>query len=186
MLQYLPHMLGEALRGRRPGTSRLAIHRPEAAEAPRSIALLSPAFADGAELPRRYTADGEGLSPPLVWRGVPDETLHLVLMIEDADSPTAEPLVHAIVPDVPLRRVDLEEGELNGGAIRLGRNSYLRASYLPPDPPPGHGPHRYAFELFALARAPALGDTPGRREMLKMMLGRVLAKGCLTGVYGRV
>lgn len=186
MLQYFPHALGKVLRGRRPGSSKLSIYRPEAEEAPLSITVLSSAFADGAELPRRYTADGEGLSPPLVWRGVPDEAVNLVLMIEDADSPTPEPLVHAIVPTLPLRRVDLDEGELNAGAMRLGRNSYLRASYLAPDPPPGYGPHHYAFELFALGRAPALGDTPGRREVLKMMRGRVLAKGCLTGVYGRV
>jgi Raf kinase inhibitor-like YbhB/YbcL family protein len=185
MLQYLPHMLGEALRARRPGTSRLAIRRPEAEAAPMSIAVLSPAFTGGGELPRRYTADGEGLSPPLVWGGVPEEAASLVLMIEDADSPTAEPLVHAIVPALPHRRIDLDEGELNGGLVRLGRNSYLRASYLPPDPPPGHGPHRYAFELIALASAPALGDTPGRRELLKAIAGRVLATGCLIGVYGR-
>jgi Raf kinase inhibitor-like YbhB/YbcL family protein len=185
MLQYLPHMLGEALRARRPGTSKLAIQRPEAESAPMSIAVLSPAFTGGGELPRRFTADGQGLSPPLVWRGVPEAAANLVLMIEDADSPTVEPLVHAIVPALPRRRVDLDEGELNTGALRLGRNSYLRASYLPPDPPPGHGPHRYAFELIALAGAPVLGDTPGRRELIKAMQGRVLAKGCLIGVYGR-
>ena len=186
MLQYLPHAIGRSLRSRRPGTPKLAIHRPEAADAAVAITLLSPAFSDGAELPRRCTADGRGLSPALVWHGVPDRAAALVLIVEDADSPTAEPLVHAIVPSLPLRRVDLAEGELNGGAIRLGRNSYLRASYLAPDPPPGHGPHRYVFQLFALAAGPAPDGTPGRRELMKSMQGRVLAKGLLTGVYGRV
>jgi len=186
MLQYLPHAVGQSLRARRPGTSRLALHRPEAAAAPLAITLLSPAFSDGAELPRRCTADGEGLSPPLVWQGVPAAAATLVLMIEDADSPTAEPLVHAIAPALPLRRVGLDEGALNGGAIRLGRNSYLRANWLAPDPPPGHGPHRYVFQLFALAAGAVIGETPGRREILKAMQDRVLAKGCLTGVYGRV
>lgn len=185
MLQYFPRALGEALRQRRPGRSKLAVHRREAVDVPPSITLLSPAFADGGHLAQKYTADGDGLSPPLVWRGVPDGTIRLVLMIEDADSPTPEPLVHAIVPKLPLRRVDLGEGELNRGVHALGRNSTLRTTYLPPDPPPGHGPHRYAFQLFALGKGATLPDAPGRRDLMGAMDGHLLAKGCLIGLYGR-
>ena len=67
----------------------------------------------------------------------------------------------------------------------MGRNSYLRPSWLPPDPPPGHGPHRYAFEVFALDTAPDVFGAPGRSHIFEIMRGHVLAKGCLIGTYER-
>jgi len=66
-----------------------------------------------------------------------------------------------------------------------GRNSYLRAGWLPPDPPPGHGTHRYAFQLFALAAGADFGDTPGRDEVLEVLRERAIASGCLIGTYAR-
>jgi phosphatidylethanolamine-binding protein (PEBP) family uncharacterized protein len=36
--------------------------------------------------------------------------------------------------------------------MRTGRNSFLQTAYLPPDPPTGHEPHLYAFQIFALDR----------------------------------
>jgi phosphatidylethanolamine-binding protein (PEBP) family uncharacterized protein len=84
----------------------------------------------------------------------------------------------------------LPEGALPKNAVEgpprvMGRNSFLKQAYAPPDPPPGHGPHRYAFEVFALDDAPALSRTPNRSAILDMMRGRVLAKGCLIGTYER-
>jgi Raf kinase inhibitor-like YbhB/YbcL family protein len=137
----------------------------------------------------RYTADGEKLSPPLEWSGIPAGTAALVLLVEDADSPTPQPLVHAIVLDLPPSETRLAEGALPGpagGAARaMGRNSYFMARYLPPDPPPGHGAHRYAFQLFALDAAPTFKAPPGRRELVDAIRGHVLAKGSLIGTYER-
>ncbi len=96
MLEHVPQWLGKALRGVRAGTDKLTI--AQAALGPfAEIALTSPAFADGARLPERFTADGEGVSPPLVWRDPPAGTARLALIVEDADSPTPQPLVHAVV-----------------------------------------------------------------------------------------
>ncbi len=64
-----------------------------------TIEVASLAFADHAPIPARYTADGDGLSPPLAWRALPPEASAVVLLVEDADSPTPNPLVHAIVVD---------------------------------------------------------------------------------------
>ena len=44
----------------------------------------------------------------------------------------------------------------------LGRNSFLQTAYLPPDPPTGHGPHLYAFQIFALDRKLDFGHPPAR------------------------
>ncbi|MEO7338654.1 MAG: YbhB/YbcL family Raf kinase inhibitor-like protein, partial [Caldimonas sp.] len=56
----------------------------------------------------------------------------------------------------------------------------------PPDPPPGHGVHHYAFQVFALdASAPPFSDTPGRDEVLEALRDHAIASGCLIGTYER-
>ena len=190
MLEHIPHWLGHALQNLRAGADKLAIAHPELGSF-EAIRLASPAFANGARIPERFTADGEGVSPPLFWTGVPEGTERMVLIVEDPDAPAPQPLVHAVVWNLPPH-----EGELKEGAIRadgagsisgsdVGRNSYLAEGWLPPDPPTGHGPHNYAFQLFALGPGPDVSETPGRGAVLKAMAGHVLAAGLLTGIYSR-
>lgn len=189
MLEHLPHWLGKALSPFRAGADKLAIVRFELS-AEGVIHLASPAFANGARLPERFTADGEGVSPPLFWTGVPQGTERLVLIVEDPDAPTPQPLVHAIVWGLPIEG-DLKEceirpdGEGNAQGEDVGRNSRFAEGWLPPDPPNGHGEHNYAFQLFALGPGPDPGDNPGRGAILRAMEGRVLAAGLLTGTYSR-
>lgn len=190
MLAHLPRSIGRALNKRRPGLDKTLYQDPAWEGVPKDLVVESPAFADDGALPRRYTLDGEKLSPPLAWRGLPAGTRSLCLVIEDADSPTARPLTHAIVFDLPPEARGLEEGALrsphhDGQPLDLGKNSYHRATYLPPDPPPGHGEHRYVFPVYALDRLPVLKGTPSLEEIRQEMIGHVLARGCLVGRYGR-
>jgi phosphatidylethanolamine-binding protein (PEBP) family uncharacterized protein len=55
---------------------------------------------------------------------------------------------------------------------------------LPPDPPRGHGEHRYVFQLFALRAGPQV-DGLGRRAFIELILDRAIAVGCLIGTYER-
>jgi hypothetical protein len=153
-----------------------------------AIQVTSLAFMDHAPLPPRFTADGEGLSPPLQWSGVPSNAASLLLLVEDADSPTPHPLVHAIAYELPPQETYLAEGALNGeegDAPKLGRNSYLRSAWIPPDPPPAHGVHRYAFQLFALGPGVEWSGTPGRDAVLQVLEQHAIASGCLIGTYER-
>ncbi len=189
MLEHIPHWLGSALKGLRAGTNKLAIVQ-EGLGSFAAIDLRSPAFGNGGRLPERFTADGTGVSPPLFWTGVPPETELLALLVEDADAPTPSPLVHAIVWGLPAEDGQLVEGAIvadgNGGVEGdVGTNSYLREGWLPPDPPTGHGEHRYAFQLFALAGVEDPGASPSRGDIVAAMRGRVLAAGLLTGTYSR-
>ncbi len=189
MLEHVPRWLGAALKGVRAGTDKLAIVHP-ALGSFTAIELRSPAFANGARLPERFTADGAGVSPPLFWTGVPEGTDSLVLIVEDADAPTPTPLVHAVVWGMAGEDGRLAEGAIvadgaGDGQGDVGRNSYFREGWLPPDPPTGHGEHRYAFQIFALSAGDAPGDTPGRGDAVAAMAGRVLAAGVLTGTYSR-
>lgn len=190
MLEKIPAGLGHALRGVRAGYEKLVSETDGFVQAPDTIALESPAFDDGESIPTRYTADGEKISPPLAWRGAPEDAEGLVLIVEDPDAPTHDPLVHLLAWDLPPEMEELPEGEFksphHGGLDEvLGRNSYLQAAYLPPDPPRGHGPHLYAFQLFALDRRLDFQRPPGRKAVLEAMRGHVIAKGVLVGTYER-
>jgi len=186
MLEHVPEWLGRALMGWRAGAEKAAVADRTLGDFA-AMTLASAAFADGGRLPERFTADGDGVSPPLHWGAPPAGTARLALLVEDADSPTPAPLVHAVVwlpPDAGA----LAEGAIGGahaGAL-VGRNSYGQETWLPPDPPTGHGEHRYLFQLFALAAgAGDPGDDPGRSAVVAAMAGHVLAAGVLTGTYSR-
>ncbi len=191
MLENLPDAVGHALRGQRAGLDKTAFHLIDLRAGMGAIELKSLAFIDHAPIPAQYTADGAGTSPPLHWAGVPEGAASLVLIVEDADAPTPQPLVHAIVVELPAAECALAEGALEssdhaGVGYKTGRNSYLQASWMPPDPPPGHGVHRYAFQLFALdSSAPPFSETPGRDEVLEALRDHAIASGCLIGTYER-
>lgn len=190
MLEKLPEVIGQALSAVRAGLDQIAFNTLGLRQGLGAIELTSLAFADHAPIPARYTADGEGLSPPLAWTQVPAGARSLLLLVEDADSPTPHPLVHAIVVALAAADGALAEGAIaspgnEGSGLHTGRNSYLQAAWLPPDPPPGHGMHRYAFQLFALAGAPDFSEAPGRDEVLDVLRAHAIASGLLIGSYER-
>lgn len=189
MLEKLPSGMGRLLQGQRAGMEDIAAFNAGLKADHFCIDLESEAFGLDRPLPRRYTADGEGISPPLSWSGVPAQATSLVLIVEDADSPTPHPLVHAIAVDLPPTLEGVREGALNSASMRgpfkEGRNSYLQADWLPPDPPPGHGPHRYVFQLFALASGPAFPEHPGRALVMDALAERAIAAGWLIATYER-
>ncbi len=189
MLQKVPSRLGEAMRNVRAGAEELAIADTVLTGVNASIEVSSPAFQYNGTIPSKYTADEEGVSPPIGWIGVPTDAQAVVLLVEDADSPTLEPFVHAIVWDLPGADAALPEGALTSKQDErneaMGQNSFFNATYLPPDPPPGHGTHRYVFQVFALDVVPRFESPPGRAALLDCMRGHVLAKGLLIGTYER-
>jgi Raf kinase inhibitor-like YbhB/YbcL family protein len=187
MLEKIPAVVGRALRRVRPGVDRFVCRSSVARSALPVIEVTSPTFGDQQPIPARYTADGEGISPPVAWGDVPDETRSIALLVEDADSPTPSPLVHAIAWHISRALRELAEGALAPGDHHpsLGLNSFLRQGWLPPDPPPGHGRHRYGFQVFALDHDPELGVMPGRSTLIRALRGHTLAYGLLIGTYER-
>lgn len=126
-----------------------------------ALTLTSPAFEHGQPIPRLYTCEGDDISPPLGWSGVPEGTKSLALVVEDPDAPDpAAPKriwVHWVVYDIPVRAPGLAEGvggeDLPEGS-REGLNDWKKPGYGGPCPPVGRP--RYSFRLYALACS--LGD----------------------------
>jgi len=181
--------IGQMLRHVRPGMSQLATSRLGLPS--RGMSLVSPAFEDGGTMPDRYTQDGESLFPPLYWDHVPPEARSLALLVEDADAPFPRPLVHAVLHSIPATLSGIPEGGVartvrrSPLGFKAGRNSVSRAGWMAPSPIPGHGPHRYAFQLLAVDTMPNFTTPPGRGAMLRALRGHLLAATRLIGVYQR-
>ena len=191
MLEKLPESVGHALVNQRAGMENVVYNQLQALRQVARLQVVSSAFIFNAQLPVRFTADGEGVSPPLTWSDVPAGASDLVLLVEDADSPTPHPLVHAIVVGLEAASGGIQEGALDspdhqGIGLETGQNSFFRHGWLPPDPPRGHGEHRYVFQIFALSPGQPFERAPGRRALIEMILSRAIAVGCLVGTYERV
>lgn len=160
---------------------------PRDASPTRRLALSTPAFRDGETIPVQYTCDGEDLSPPLAWTGVPVETRSFALICDDPDAPRGT-WVHWVIWNLPADTVELEPGvpprpELPSGA-RQGLNDGGDLGYAGPCPPSGK-PHRYFFRLFALDSQLNLAPGVNRSDLDTAMEGHVLAQGTVMGIYER-
>ena len=185
MFQKLPAFFGKALGGVRAGPDKLLLNE-EAASAPETIRVESAAFDDGERIPIRFTADGEGISPPLAWSNLPADTRQVLIVVEDPDIPAPQPFIHLIaILDGATTAVAEGQFKHGVGSARLGKHSMGGTGWLPNDPPPGHGPHHYLFQVFALDRAIDWDAKPGKDEVKAALTGAVIAKGVLVGVYER-
>jgi Raf kinase inhibitor-like YbhB/YbcL family protein len=189
MLQKIPESIGHALHDQRAGLEHTVLERMGKTSNLALIEVSSSAFAVDNAVPIKYTADGEGVSPPLEWRNLPSGTSFVAVIVEDADSPTPHPLVHAIVVNLDPRESSLVEGALDspdhsGIGLQTGPNSFLSHAWLPPDPPPGHGPHRYVFQVFALS-CPLFAKAPGREELVRAITEFAIGAGRVIATYER-
>jgi len=184
--------VGTLLRGVRAGEKHLAYNDPAAANAPLSLVISSSSFEFGGTIPRKHAGPGEGenISPELSWMGVPPETAELVLIVEDPDAPLPRPFVHALATGIPPGTLTLAEGRLSetntpGDGLSMGKNTFGKTTYGGPRPVPGHGPHTYVFQLFAIDKHLAFEGVPSRADVLRQMEGAVIARGRIEGTYER-
>lgn len=153
-----------------------------------TLALTSPAFSHQQVIPKKYTCEGEDISPPLQWSGIPEGTLSLILIVDDPDAPDPGApkmtWVHWLLYNLPVASSGLSENikpsHLPDGT-REGINNWNRTGYGGPCPPIGS--HRYFFRLYALDTLLPYLDTPDKATLLHAMQGHVLAEAVLMGTY---
>ena len=149
-------------------------------DVPSAITVTSAAFGEADAIPRRYTCDGEGVSPPLAWKGVPSEAEAVAVVVDDPDAPSGT-FTHWVVLDLPSSTASLDEGAAPPGV--QARNSAGKASWMGPCPP--SGAHRYRFTVVALRAATGLGAGAGLDEALEAVRDDAVAQGRLTATYSR-
>jgi Raf kinase inhibitor-like YbhB/YbcL family protein len=151
--------------------------------APEEIRLTSPAFEADATIPREFTCDGDDISPPLNWTGVPADARSLALLMEDPDAPDGT-FVHWTLFDIAPDTTRLEAAQVPEGA-REGENSFGDEGYGGPCPPEDDEPHRYVFTLYALRAEPGVDTGAPPAEVREAIADVAIARGQLIGRYGR-
>src|ERR1700733_7084624 len=153
--------LGVPLPNRRVGHHTLVWARPDL-RAPENFTLTSPAFDHGAPIPEKHRGRlrGANISPALNWTQPPTGTAELVLIVQDPDVPIGKPATHALTLGIDPSRGGIPENGLTDPSpilgIRHGKGARGRRGGAGPLPLRSHGPHAYAFQLFALDQAPGL------------------------------
>lgn len=148
------------------------------------LRLTSPAFNNEAPIPDVHSKRGGNISPPLRWTGVPDETVSLVLVMDDPDAPKGL-FTHWIVYGLDPGTTNLPEhqpttAELPNGA-RQGVNGFGETGYGGPQPP--SGTHRYVFHLYALDTDTNIPADLARQEIDGAIEGHIIEEATLMGRY---
>ena len=151
-----------------------------------SIKITSPVIEEGGMIPKKYSCDGEDISPPLHWENIPEDTISIALISDDPDAP-AGTWVHWVIYNIPPETNELPENippyNVLSDKSMQGKNDWGRIGYGGPCPP--SGTHRYFFKIYALDTA--LNPKPGatKKELLEIMQGHIIGEGQLMGKYNR-
>lgn len=157
-------------------TAVAVIGPPVGSEEQPAFAIGSPEFAPGTAIPARFSCDGDDVSPPLQWEGVPPGTVELALIVRDPDAPGGE-FLHWVLARIDPVVTGLGAGGLPETAVEV-------RPWTGPCPPRGET-HGYVFDLFALltpsgvvetddvaAAVAAIEATPGERASFTAPYGR--------------
>lgn len=150
----------------------------------KTIQLESPAFQNGAAIPKIYTCDGNNSSPALKWTRGPEGTNSYAIIAEDPDAPNGT-WTHWILYDLPPTvfnlPYDVPSIQKLANAEKHGINDFGNLGYGGPCPP--SGTHQYIFRIYALKDVLSFKKPPQRKEFLEALEGKILAEGELMGKY---
>ena len=145
----------------------------------KKLSVKSPAFENNKFIPLKYTCDGANVNPPLTIEGVPEETITLVLIVDDPDAPMGT-FDHWVVWNIPPTTRKIEKNTVPGTE---GMSSYRKHAYGGPCPP--YGTHRYFFKVYAFDTQRDLKSNSTKKDVEKAMESHILAEGELVGLYSR-
>ena len=147
----------------------------------KDLEISSPVFSALETIPKRYTSDGENVSPALQWSKIPPETKQLALICHDPDAPLPLGFTHWTLYNISPSVTEIAEGE--GKKYTEGVNSAGSNGYTGPAPPSGHGVHHYYFWLYALNQSLDLAPGLSREQLLEAIADSVTAQARLVGTY---
>jgi len=146
--------------------------------------LTGTAFEEGSPIPKKFTADGSDVSPPLAWMEAPANTRSFALIGDDPDAPRGT-WVHWVLFNIPPDKTELPENVAPQPiGARTGKNDFGKLGYGGPAPPRGK-PHRYYFKLYALDQSLNLPEGATKQQLESAMKNHILAEAQLMGTYGR-
>jgi len=143
------------------------------------ITVRSTAFDAGQPIPRKYTCDGDEVSPPLAWSGVSYDAQALALVVDDPDAPGGT-YVHWVVANIDPMSGGVEEGATPDAGMQIV-NSSGDTSYAGPCPP--SGTHHYRFTVYELSHRVDVTADSSLDEVFAAIDDVSVGEGTLTGTY---
>ncbi|NMC61012.1 MAG: YbhB/YbcL family Raf kinase inhibitor-like protein [Candidatus Methanofastidiosa archaeon] len=149
--------------------------------------LFSNSFGNGEEIPMKYTADGENISPHIGWKNIPKKTRSLALVMYDIPfrSIPSFNIKHWILYNIPLKLTEVAEGFPSGPLQENGicqGISYFGNKYGGPDPP--FGEHTYYFNLYAIDEIIDLDPKKTKwKKLYNEMKNHIIEQSVLAGKY---
>ena len=139
-----------------------------------------------------FGCEGKNQSPQLAWSGAPEGTRSFAVTCYDPDAPTGSGFWHWVVVNIPANVTELpldagnpKNPKLPAGALQT-RTDFGQPGYGGPCSPPGHGPHRYIFTVFAVGveQLPVNADTSAAVVGFNLNFN-TLDKATITGLFER-
>lgn len=140
--------------------------------------ITSDAFASNSFIPKKYTCDGENVSPPLNIDKIPKEAKSLAIILEDPDAPIST-WIHWVIWNMPVTHHIIE----NKAFGKQGLNDFSKHFYC--GPCPLNGMHRYIFKVYALNTILNMPENSRRRQLQRAMSDHIVGYGELVGLYKR-
>lgn len=155
---------------------------------PINLEVTSKAFEDGGSIPKKYTGEGEDISPPIELKLIDKKAETIAIIMDDLDHPLGM-YNHWVIWNIPASVSDIPEGTPKeeivkslGNAVQ-GKSDYGSKHYYR-GPKPPFGTHKYVFKVYVLDITLDLGKSSGKAELQKAMEGHILQYGTLTGYFG--
>jgi Raf kinase inhibitor-like YbhB/YbcL family protein len=152
-----------------------------------ALKIRSPVFAEGSTIPKKYTLDGDNVSPPFEWSNPPRAARSYALICEDPDAPSGT-FRHWAVCNIAADQDGLSEGAgaQSDGRFSFAVNDFGHDRYDGPRPPRGHGLHHYHFRLAALdAELIDMPPDTGADELWRAVQPHIIEEAETVGTYQR-
>jgi len=186
-------MTGTAQSGGGQGGGVPAAGGGQGGPAPQPLIMAISAFADGSDIPAKYTQAGNQTSPAITWTNTPAGTVTFLLHLHDAEvsrNHTTDDQLHWLVWNIPGTATGLPEGipmgQLQNGAYQISASGQV---YRGPGAPANGPRHHYTFELFALDTTvdvqPGSDAFETRTAIMKAIQGHILSKAVYIGLFHR-
>ncbi len=149
-----------------------------------TFTLTSNDLTDGGVLPDAQVQAKGNTSPHLAWSGAPEGTKSFAITCFDPDAPTGSGFWHWTVANIPADVSEIATGgPVPSGAVE-GRTDYGEPGFGGAAPPPGHGPHRYIFTVFAVDvdELPVTPEDSGAKFGFNLHF-HTLARASITATY---